>query len=930
MSFLHKFGLWLDRRRKEQELRQELQFHLDEEAERRRSDGMSDDDARQAARRDLGNVTLLQENVRAVWTFTWLEQLVQDVRYALRMMRNNRAFTALAVLSLALGIGANTAIYSFMDAILLRSLPVPEPEALAVMNWRAKNPRGPGKERLPFVMHSGNGSTYREDTGIISGIFPFPAVEIFQKADGVFSSVFAYYPSPRLNVVVGGQANFASGEYISGEYFRGLAVRPAAGRFIAADDDRVGAPPIAVVSYGFSQKHFGEPASAAGQPILINSIPFTVVGVTPPGFFGVDPAAAPDVYLPMRGNLLDDGAGLERVQPQDYLDGNYYWIEVMGRLRRGVTREQAEAVLAPRFQQWVTGTATAEERANLPALVVKEGGGGLDSLRRQYSRPLSVLLIMVALILAIACANIANLLLARATARRREMAVRLSMGAGRFRLMRQLLTESALLASVGATLGVLVAIWGVRFLTVLLASGRETFTLSAELNWHVLGATLVVSLLCGVLFGLAPAVQATRADVLPALKETRASESRRLARHALLGMKLSHVLVVSQIAISLLLLVAAGLFVRTLSNLQSTELGFNRDHVLLFELNARKAGHRDPGIAMFYADLRRQLSAIPGVLDVSFSHASLIRAGRQFPIRVAATPAPGTRILSIGPRFFTTMQIPLALGRAIDDRDQPGSAPVAVVNELFAKTYFDGENPIGRRIGVGGTFQGDGGELRQWQDVEVVGVSANVRYSGLKQNFLPVVFLPYNQKAARSVDQMTFALRTAGDPVSYVKTVRDIVQQADARMPLTNVKTQAAEINQTINQEIVFAKLCSAFALLALAIACVGLYGTMAYTVARRTGEIGIRMALGAQRRTVVLMVLREVFLLAAVGLAISVPAALGASRFVESFLFGMKPNDPRALAFAVATLLCAALLAGYVPARRASRINPITALRHE
>jgi macrolide transport system ATP-binding/permease protein len=919
MSFLHKGRLWFDRRRKEQELREELQFHLDAETERREGDGLTREDALRAARRDLGNVTLVQEDTRTIWTWTLLEQFAQDVRYALRTMRNNRAFTLLAVSSLALGIGANSAIYSFMDAILLRSLPVAEPESLVVLNWRSKDPRQPGRPWRPFVMHSMDGRSYEDEAGVISGIFPFPAFELFQTTDSIFSSVFAYYPARRLNVLINGQAHAAAGEYVSGEYFRGLAVAPAAGRLIAAEDDRAGADPVAVVSFGFSQRHFGQPASAAGQSVLVDNAPYTVVGVAPPGFFGVDPAAAPEVYLPMHANLLQTGQ--ERVEPQQYLDQHHYWIEVMGRLRPGVTRARAQAVLAPQFQHWVSASAAPEERENLPALIVREGAAGLDTLRRRYSKPLAVLLTMVALILAIACANIGNLLLARATARKREMAVRLSIGAGRLRLMRQLLTESVVLASMGGALGVLFAIWGVRVLTVLLANGKDQFTLHAEVNWHVLAVTAAVSTMCGVLFGLAPASQATRADVLPALKQTRSSESRTLARHGALRLTLSHVLVVSQIVISLLLLVAAGLFVRTLSNLESTELGFNRDNVLLFEMNARQAGHRDPEITRFYAELRRRLSAVPGVLNVTLSHASLIEAGRQYPISVSGTPAPRTRILNTGPAFFSTMRIPITAGREIDERDQPASPPVAVINERFAKTYFDHATPLGRRLTVGGPTPAD---------VEIVGVSANVRYSGLKEDFLPIVFLPYNQPAARSVEQMTFALRTAGDPAAYVRTVRDIVHQADARVLVTGVTTQAAEIDRTINQEIVFAKLCTGFAILALVIACVGLYGSMAYTVARRTTEIGVRMALGAQRGAVMLMVLRDVLAMAAAGLAISVPAALGTSKLVESFLFGTKPNDPHTLAAAVAILLSAVLLAGYVPARRASRIDPMTALRHE
>jgi macrolide transport system ATP-binding/permease protein len=922
-SFFRKVRWWAQRRRKEDELREELQFHLDEEAEERQAEGLTTDQARWAARRDLGNVTLLRENTRTLWTWTFLEQLVQDLRYGLRTMIGNRSFTAVAVLSLALGIGANTAIYSFMDSILLRSLPVSDPESLVVLNWQSKDLRGPKGERRPFVMHSIFGRTYNDPTtGLTSGIFPFPAFELVRKkSDSVFSSVFAYYPADNVTMMINGQAELANGEYVSGDFFLGLAVPPAAGRLIAAADDRAGAPPVAVISMGLSQRRFGGAANATGQSILINNVPFTVVGVTLPEFFGVDPAATPEVFLPMHANLLLGAGSLSATTPQEYLDQNYYWIEIMGRLRPGVSLAQAQAVLASPFQQWVAGTATNdEERANLPALLLREGAGGLDNLRRQYSKPLYVLLGLVGMILAIACANMANLLLARAAARRREMAVRLSIGAGRLRVIRQLLTESILLASLGGTLGVLFAVWGVRVLTLLLANGQEHFTLRAELNWHVLVATLAVSLLCGALFGLAPAIQSTRADVIPALKETRGSEATR-ARRGFLRMNLSSVLVVAQIAMSLLMLVSAGLFVRTLSNLQSVQLGYNRENVLLFELNARQAGHREPEIAAFYSDLRSRLQAIPGVRNATLSHASLVRAGRRLPISVSGTPTAGTRILNTGPAFFTTMQIPMLLGREIDERDQPGSPSVAVVSELFAKTHFGDQNPVGRQITLGGPKP---------REMEIIGVSANARYGGLKGEIPPVVYIPYNQGTFPPVQQMTYALRTAGDPLAYIRTVREIVQQTDSRIPVTNVKTQAAEIDQTINQEITFAKLCTGFAILALVIACVGLYGTMAYTVARRTGEIGIRMALGAQRGAVVWMVLREVFILAAVGLAISVPTALGTSKFIESFLFGMKPNDPRALIMAVVILLSAALLAGYMPARKASRIDPMIALRHE
>ncbi len=650
--------------------------------------------------------------------------------------------------------------------------------------------------------------------------------------------------------------------------------------------------------------------NAIGQPILVDNIPFTVIGVAPPEFFGVDPAAAPDLYLPLHTNLIVDGAGAARM----YGDGNFYWIEMMGRLRPGVSMAQAQAALAPRFHQWVATTAKTDgERAKLPALILNPGAEGLGSLRRQYSKPLYVLLAMAGLILAIACANIANLLLARAAARRREMAVRLSLGAGRFRVVRQLLTESVMLASLGGAFGVLFAIWGVRALTFLFSNGRENFTLHAELNWNVLGVTAALSVVCGLLFGLAPAIQSTRPDVMPALKNGREGGPHRRAQH---------VLVVAQIAMSFVILVAAGLFVRTLNNLHSVQLGYSRENILLFSLNARQAGHRHPEITTFYTDLRKRCESIPGVSSATLSHSSIVSSGRaggaiRGALKIGPVAIEGARVLGAGPRFLTTMQIPILAGREIDDRDQPGSTPVAVISERLARTYFGNENPVGRRITL----------PDEKRDLEIVGVSANLRNGGLKEESPMTVFVAVSQF---SPDQVTYALRTAGDPLRYVNSVHEIAREADSRIPVTNVVTQAAEIDRTISREVTFAKLCTGFAVLALLMACVGLYGTMSYNVARQVGEIGIRMALGAHRGAVVWMVLRRVLLLAAVGLAISVPATLGASRLVKSFLFGTQPNDPGTLVLAGVVLLIAAILAGYAPARRASRIDPLAALRQE
>ena len=426
-----------------------------------------------------------------------------------------------------------------------------------------------------------------------------------------------------MNVIVDGEAELARGEYVSGDFFGGLDLRPAAGRLIQSYDDRAGATAVAVLSLGYSQRRFGDAASAIGRTMIVNSVPLTVVGVAPEEFFGVDPAAAPQLYIPMHaGPQLQARSSFHTV---DFHDANYYWVEMMGRLKPGIGLQEAQAALAGPFAKWVASTATNDgERANLPVLRLEEGAAGLDSLRRQYSKPLYVLLTMVGLILAIACANTASLLLARSEARAREMTVRQSLGAGRFRIVRQLLTESVLLAALGGAAGVAIAVAGIRLLTRLLANGQEGLTFRAELNWHVLAVALSLSCLCGVLFGLAPALQATRPALMPRLRD-RAIGAPRARRLAGLRVGSRQALVVAQIAISLLLLVMAGLFVRTLSNLQSVALGFNRDNVLLFDVNAPQAGYPERLVADFYADLRRRLSKLPGVRDATLSHASLIR-----------------------------------------------------------------------------------------------------------------------------------------------------------------------------------------------------------------------------------------------------------------------------------------------------------------
>ena len=908
-DLLRKLRFFLHRDRLEQDLAEEMRHHLAMKS------AEAGDPA--TAYRRFGNVTSLKEESRAMWTWTFWEQFVQDVRYGLRMMTANPLFTAMAVLSLALGIGANTAIYSFMDAIMMRALPVPHPEQLAIIEWRAND--------FPVVIHSQSGTRYKGPRGATSPDYPFAAFDLFRADSDIFSTVFAYAWGGRRNTVVQGQAEMLNAELVSGGYFGGLGVYPAAGRLILADDDRFGAPPVAVVSYAYAQRRFGSSSAAVGQSILIDRTPFIIAGVSPPDFFGVDPGFAPELMLPLHaGPLLAPKPDQYRKR---FVDNNFYWVDMMGRLRPGVSIQQAEARLKGQFHEFVSSTAaTAKEKTGMPELWLDEGGSGLDSLRRQYSKPVYVLMAMVGLILVIACANIANLLLARATGRRREIAVRLSLGAGRFRVVRQLLTESVLLSAAGGALGVLVAGWGIRSITWLLANGRDNFTLHAGLNWPVLGFTFTLAVVCGLLFGLAPALQGTRVDLTPALKETRASAPRG-RRRAGIRIGLSHVLVVSQIALSLLLVVAAGLFVRTLSNLHSVALGFNRENVLLFNVNARQAGYKGAALARFYGNLRDRFRTIAGVRNVSFSNSTLAALHWDSEgLYVPGLVKTGNEKLSacevdVDQAFLSTMQIPILMGREIGERDLE-SARVAVVNEEFVKKYFAGENPIGRRIGIG--------DSKSPADIEIVGVAKNSLYNSIKETDTPpVAYVPYTQDLDR-LSQVSFELRAAGDPLALVNTVRQIVLQASPAVPVSDVTTQSRAIEQTISQERTFAGLCGCFAVLALLIACVGLYGSVAYTVARRTGEIGIRMALGAEGGRIIWMVLREVVTLAAAGLGIGLAAAYGLTRFVASFLFGMKPHDPVALSLSVLVLVAAAILAGYAPARRASRIDPMAALRHE
>jgi predicted permease len=886
------------RRTEERDLREELQSLKD-----------------MAAPGELGNLAIAAEDARAVISWIWLEHFWQDLRYALRSMRHDKLFAALAVASLTLGIGASTATYSLMDSILLRSLPVPKPQALIIMKWRAKG-RG-----LGLASHGQYyGPDYSPESaarGEISA-FPFPALSALQEGHDVLTHAFGFFSEDALSVTVHDETDAVPGQYVTGNYFVGMAVTPAAGRLLQPADDAASPATVAVVSYAFSQQRLGGPETAVGQALRINDKPFEVVGVAPAGFFGAEPSDVPDVYLPMHTQALLDPSTTAAV----YLDEHYYWMEMMGRLKPGVSLARAEASLAPRFHQFALNSATtAKQKADLPQLELASGAAGFESLRDRYAKPIYVLLCVVGLILLIACSNIANLLLARATARRREMAIRLGIGASRARIVRQLLTESVLLSTIGGGLGVALAWWSIRVLTVLLSNGQGNFTLHAELNWAVLGLTAGLSIATGLLFGLAPALQATRVDVAPTLKDGRTQPALRRTRRVSLG----QILMAAQLAFSLVLLVAAGLFGRTLSELHAIPLGFNREHVLLFSLRPSVVGYAGPALPRLFEDVRSELGQVHGVKDVSLSFRPIpMGGGTLAPFGIVGTPtpaesAPGQRtnvaaLAYVGPGFFKTMEMPIIAGREFTAQDNAATPKVAVIGRRLARA-FGVENPIGRTLTLPS------------QQFEIVGVVGDSLAFALTETPRASVYFPYTQ-STRPFQQMTYEVRTAGDPLDLAGPVTAVVRRVDSRLAILDMKTQAAHIDRAISREITLARLCSVFAGLALVIASVGLYGTVAFNVARRTSEIGIRMALGASARRILWMVLGDVLALAALGLLIGFPLVFAGARYVKSFMYGIAPTDPVSIAIAVGVLLASGLIASVIPARRASRIAPMTAVR--
>ena len=854
----------------------------------------------------------------------------QDLRYGLHMLAKNPGFTAIAVLTLALGVGANTALFSVVDAVLLKKLPVTDPDALVLLNSVSTREFSPGS-------HTGN--TSRDPiTGLnIRSSFPYQTFVRLREQRGALSDVIAF-GSVAVNVNAAGQVDVADGQAVSGNYFAVLGVPAFLGRTINESDDNAGASPVAVLSHRYWQRRFSGNREVIGKQINLNNVAFTIIGVTPPGFEGtMQVGSSQDVYLPIAWEPPVNG---ERSRMKG---AGIWWLRLMGRLKPGATAEQARATLDNVFQQSVIEHRMARQEMakaqasnplrpldpkDYPHLRIDSGSQGEMIMRRIYTKPLRLLLGVVALVLLIACANVANLLLVRASSRQREIAVRLAMGASRWRLIRQLLTESLLLALLGGGVGVLFALWlKDSLLAVSVWSGREMAGLNPQLDLRVLSFTFGVSLLTGLFFGLVPALRASRVDLTPALKDTGRSST------AATSSWLTKSLVVAQVSLSLLLLIGAGLLVRTLLNLQRVEPGFNARNLLLFRVEPSLIGYKDDRLANLYQQMSEHIEAVPGVTSVTFSQLPLLSSSSNtstFYLPGAKTAADG-RITPNGyvyvhyvrGNFLEAMQIPLLIGRHLTAHDDAHAPRVAMVNQTFARRFFPNENAVGKRFG----FEGD-----KTPEVEIVGLARDAKYTSQRDEIPPTVYLSWLQEL-RSVGSVTFEARTTGNPDSFVPAIRQAVREVDGNLPLNDIKTQIEQADETLAMERLFAKLFSLFGLLAQQLAAIGLYGVLAYSVSQRNHEIGIRMALGANRGTVLKMILRQGMTLTLIGVALGLGGAYVLTKYLESLtemLYGVKARDPLTYGAIAALLTIVALVACFIPARRATKVDPLVALRYE
>ncbi len=842
-----------------------------------------------------------------------LDRALQDVRFAVRTLARNPGVTSIAVLSLALGIGANTAIFSIIDTVLVKLLPVHNPQELVLLS----DPASSG-----VSMGSQDG---------VRGLFSYGEYEHIRDKQQVFTGMYASESSlNRVNASVdGGAPEEIRARLVTGSYWSVLGVNALLGRtFTAADDSSPHNAPYAVISYAYWNKRFGRSADVLGKQIKINKAALTVLGVGPAGFFGETVGDAPDVWIPMmmqpdikpgRDWLHDEEDKVERVM----------WLQAMGRLKPKVNIKQAQANINVVFQQILSGYRvtglSAEERRNQmdQKIQLREGAKGASSMRDQFAQPLFVLMTVVGLVLLIACANIANLLLARAAARQKEIGIRLALGAGKLRLVMQLLTESVILALIGGALGVILAGWGSSILLRLVSNGAAGVPLEVHTDARILGFTAALAILTGILFGLAPAFRAARMDVAPTLKENSRGASGSTSR-----VSLGKILVTAQIAISLLLLIGAGLFIRTLRNLKSVQLGYAPDKLIVMYVDAVTAGYKDNAAAGMFLRLLDDIRSIPGVKSATYSQNGLFsgsESGTRLDVEGYKPAKPGdsgARFDQVGPDYFSALGVPLLRGREISRQDTAAATSVCVINETMANEFFANRDPIGKHIKD--MFPGSKAAC------EIVGVARDLRDHGLRGKIARRFYTAVTHPMGGTPQGVNYEVRTFAEPSSTIAALRRKVQQFDKTLPVDSIRTVDDLVDRRVVQERIIAQLSAFFGVLALVLASVGLYGVLSYAVARRSNEIGIRMAIGAEQGTVMWMILRETLVLVAIGGVVGVSAAVALGRLVASRMFGVSAADPVTMITAAAMLTAVAMFAACFPALRAARVDPVIALRVE
>ena len=874
MSIRQRLESWLPwrwRRGREEDLERELRDHLDLEAEEQQGAGLSSEEASYAARRALGNTTLIKEEVRMTWGFQWLETFLQDVRWGLRQLRRNPGFAVAAVLTLALGIGANTAIFSLIYAILLRTLPVSHPESLVVLASFSRNGR--------------------------VGDFGYPDFRIIRDGNRTFDGVLAASSLRCIDVGMGAETEIALRKIVSTNYFSVLGVQPLLGRTFDSQDETL---QVVVISHGFWQRSFGGSPSTIGKQIDLDGLPFTILGVAPPDFLGETVGEAPDIWATM--SLMP---AAQRNAP------GFTWLNLMGRLRPAIQARQASSDLMLLLPQ----LSDSESRGGfIQRIAVENGDRGSSALRDSFSAPLGILMVVVAVVLLIACANLASLQLARATTRQREIATRLALGASRWRVVGQLVTESMLLALFGGVLGLLFAVWCERILLNLVAGVGRAVTVDLRPDIHILAFTAVISVTTGVLFGLAPALMAAQRGVDLGLKLSSPVIAGRGRRW---GFKDG--LIAIQVALSLLLLIVGGLFIRTIKNLKDQDLGFRASDVLSVQLVPQREYR--PIWANVIVPLLRRSEAIPGVHAASVSFHEILAndssgvTGLKFEGYPPTKEAQRAEANWVGPQYFETSGIPVLKGREFSQADNSNSQKVAILNQTMARKYFGNGSAVGKRF-----------EFNN-KPYEIIGVARDAKYVGLRESNVPLVYF-----AALQTNSEIHSLEvwTPGSPLAIAGAVRDAVREADPHLRIGVIMTLEKRVNQKLAPEFLVADITGFFSGLTLLLVFIGIYGTLAYAVACRTNEIGIRMAFGARKSDVLQLVVGQGMVLVFVGLALGTFGALGLTRLLTSLLYGVKPSDALTFVAGSFILTTVAFVASYIPARRAAKVDPMVALRYE